>query len=61
MRLDTQVNFPGNCAEALRHEKHLGAKAGMMMTDAQAPDQSRISPEWGGAVVHRAFPLAIMN
>lgn len=53
MRLDTYINFRGNCATALQYyEKHLGAKAGMMMTHAQAPDQSKVGPEWKQAVLH---------
>ena len=53
MQMNTYVNFHGNCAEALRYyERHLGAKLGIMMTHAQSPDQSRISPEWRNAVLH---------
>ena len=45
MELTTYVNFNGKCAEAFRYyEKHLGAKMGMMMTHAQSPEQSRLSP-----------------
>jgi hypothetical protein len=45
--MNTYVNFSGTCAEPFRYyEKHLGAKVGMMMTHAQAPDQSRVNPEW---------------
>ena len=53
MKLSTYVNFAGKCAEAFRYyEKHLGAKIGMVMTHAQAPDQSRVSPDWKDAVLH---------
>jgi PhnB protein len=53
MKMNTYVNFAGTCAEALRYyEKHLGAKIGMMMTHGQAPDQSRLKPEWADAVLH---------
>jgi PhnB protein len=53
MRMNTYVNFRGNCAEAFRYyERHLGAKAGMMMTHAQSPDQSRVGPKWKDAVLH---------
>ena len=53
MRMNTYVNFGGNCAEAFRYyERHLGAKVGMMMTHAQSPDQSRVGPEWKDAVLH---------
>ena len=53
MRMNTYVNFGGNCAEAFRYyERHLGAKVSMMMTHAQSPDQSRVGPEWKDAVLH---------
>ena len=53
VRMNTYVNFRGNCAEAFRYyEKHLAAKVGMMMTHAQSPDQSHIGPEWREAVLH---------
>ena len=53
MRMYTYVNFAGRCAEAFRfYEQHLGAKIGMMMTHADAPDQTRVNPEWKHAVLH---------
>jgi PhnB protein len=53
MRMNTYVNFRGNCAEAFRYyEKHLAAKVGAMMTHAQSPDHSRVVPEWREAVLH---------
>jgi PhnB protein len=58
MKLNTYVNFAGTCAEAFRYyEKHLGAKAGMTMTHGQAPDQSRVNPEWKDAVLHARITL----
>ena len=58
MKLNTYVNFAGTCAEAFRYyEKHLGAKAGMMMTHGQSPDQSRVNPEWKDAVLHARISL----
>lgn len=53
MKMNIYVNFAGTCGEAFRYyEKHLGAKVGMMMTHGQAPDQSRVKPEWKDAVLH---------
>jgi PhnB protein len=47
------VNFPGTCAEAFRfYERHLGGTIGMMMTHGQAPDQSKVNPDWKDAVLH---------
>ena len=58
MKLNTYVNFAGTCAEAFRYyEKHLGGKIGMMMTHGQAPDQSRVNPEWMEAVLHARISL----
>ncbi len=58
MELQTYVNFAGKCAEAFRfYEKHLGAKIGMMMTHAQAPDQGRVDPEWKDAILHARLSL----
>ena len=58
MKLNTYVNFAGTCAEAFRYyEAHLGAKVGMMMTHGQAPDQSRVNPEWKDAVLHARISL----
>ena len=53
MKLTTYVNFPGTCAEAFRfYEQQLGGKIGMMMTHGQAPDQSKVKPDWKDAVLH---------
>jgi uncharacterized glyoxalase superfamily protein PhnB len=43
MKMQTYVNFAGNCAEAFRfYEEYLGGKIVMMMTHGQAPDQSQV-------------------
>jgi PhnB protein len=58
MKLNTYVNFAGVCAEAFRYyQKHLGAKVGMMMTHAQAPDQSRVNPAWKDMVLHARITI----
>ncbi len=58
MELQTYVNFAGTCAEAFRfYEQHLGAKIEMMMTHGQAPDQSKVKPEWKDAVLHAKLSL----
>ena len=59
MKLNTYVNFPGNCAEAFQfYEKHLGAKAGLMMTHAQLTVPSRLGPEWKDKVLHARIDIA---
>lgn len=58
MRMDTYVNFRGNCAEAIRYyETHLAAKLGMMMTHAQSPGKSRLGSEWKDAVLHARIAI----
>jgi PhnB protein len=58
MKMQTYVNFAGTCAEAFRfYEEHLGGKIGMMMTHGQAPDQSRVTPEWKDAILHARVSL----
>ena len=53
MKLNTYVNFSGTCAEAFRfYEQHLGGTITMMMTHGQAPNQSKVKPEWKDAVLH---------
>lgn len=59
MKMSTYVNFAGRCAEAFRfYEQHLGGKIGMMMTHGQAPDQSKVKPEWKDAVLHARISIA---
>ena len=58
MKLNTYVNFAGKCAETFHfYEEHLGGKIGMMMTNGQAPDQSRVNPEWKEAVLHARISI----
>lgn len=58
MKMSTYVNFAGKCAEAFRfYENHLGGKIGMMMTHGQAPDQTRVNPDWKDAVLHARLSL----
>jgi PhnB protein len=53
MKTNTYINFAGTCAEAFRYyEKHLGAKAGTMMTHGQLPDPSHLNPDWKDKVLH---------
>ena len=58
MTMTTYVNFAGNCAEAFHfYEKHLGGRIGMLMTHGQAPDQSRVNPEWKNVVLHARISI----
>lgn len=58
MKTTIYVNFPGTCADAFKfYEKHLGAKIGMMMTHAQSPAPSPLSPDWKNAVLHARITI----
>ncbi len=58
MRLNTYLNYGGNCAEAFRfYEQHLGGKITMMTKHGDAPGQSQARPEWKDAVLHARLLL----
>ena len=59
MKLNTYLNFPGNCREALQfYEKHLGAKNIMMMTFEEMPEPKNVPPGVSGnGVLHARFEL----
>ncbi|MGA2534869.1 MAG: VOC family protein [Terracidiphilus sp.] len=57
MRLNTYLNYGGNCAEAFRfYEEHLGGKITMMMTHAQMPDPSS-DPAWKDKILHARIEI----
>jgi PhnB protein len=59
MTMNTYVNFAGRCAEAFRfYEEQLGGQIGMMLTHGQAPDPSRVDPNWKDAVLHARVTIA---
>ena len=55
MKLYTQLNFGGNCEEALRfYEKHLGGKIVTMMNQSEAPG----APSGAGkAIIHARMDI----
>lgn len=58
MKLQTYLNFGGNCAQAFRfYEQHLGGKINMMMTHGQQPDPSAVSPELKDAILHAEMSI----
>lgn len=58
MRLNTYLNYGGNCAEAFRfYEEHLGGKITMMMTHGQMPNPSSIDAAWKDKVLHARIEL----
>lgn len=58
MKLNTYLNFGGNCAEAFRfYEKHLGGKITMVMTHGQMPSPDAVDPGWSDKVLHARIEL----
>jgi PhnB protein len=59
MKVNTYLNYGGNCAEAFRfYEKHLGGKIGMMMTHGEMPGQSsEVTSEWKKAILHASLTI----
>ena len=58
MRLNTFLNFGGNCEEAFRfYEQHLGGSITMLMRRAEAPDPA--AETWPGW--ERSIQYGIMN
>jgi PhnB protein len=58
MKLNSYLNYGGNCAEAFRfYEQHLDGKITMLMTHAQMPDPTGVNPEWADKVLHARLEL----
>jgi PhnB protein len=58
VRLNTYLNYGGNCAEAFHfYEEHLGAKIGMIMKHGDMPDPSKVPPEMKDAVLHAQITI----
>ena len=58
MRLNTYLNYGGNCAEAFRfYAEHLGGRIGMMMKHGEMPDPSKVQPEMKDAVLHAQITI----
>lgn len=59
MKLNTYINFGGNCAEAFRfYEKHLGGKIIMMMTFGDNPDAAKAHPNAKDLILHASMKIA---
>ena len=58
MKLNTYLNYGGNCAEAfLFYEKNLGGEIQMMTTHEQAPQAGNVPPEWNKAILHARITI----
>jgi PhnB protein len=63
MRLNTYLNYGGNCAEAFRfYEQNLGGKITMLMTHGENPvPNNNIPADWKKAVLHARISLGRME
>jgi PhnB protein len=58
VKLNTFLNFGGNCEQALRfYEQHLGGKVLMMMRRAEQPDQRVTWPGWEQTIQYAIMEL----
>ena len=58
MKLNTYLNYGGNCAQAFRfYEDHLGGKITMMMTHGQQPNAQNVPPDMQNAVLHARISI----
>ena len=58
MKLNTYLNFGGNCAEAFRfYEQHLGAKIDMMMKFSDMPGPAKAPPGMQDGVLHARITI----
>ncbi|HEX5481582.1 MAG TPA: VOC family protein [Terriglobia bacterium] len=53
MKLNTYLNYGGNCQQAFRfYEQHLDGRITMMKTHGEMPESPQVDPEWKNAVLH---------
>jgi PhnB protein len=58
MKLNTYLNYGGNCKEAFQfYEKHLGGKITMMMKHGEQPNAADVPPDWKNAILHARMTL----
>ena len=58
MRLNTYLNFGGNCEQAFRfYEQHLGGKITMLMRRAEQPDQPVTWPGWEQSIQYAVMTI----
>jgi PhnB protein len=58
MKLNTFLNYGGNCAQAFRfYEEQLGGKITMMMTQGELPGATNVPPERQKDILHARITL----
>jgi len=59
MKLETYLNYGGNCAEAFRfYEQHLGGKITTMMTHGEQPGLNQVPAELKNTIMHARITIA---
>lgn len=58
MRLNTYLNFGGNCEQAFRfYEQHLGGEITMLMRRAEQPNQTDTWPGWEQSIQYAIMKI----
>jgi len=58
MRLNTYLNYGGNCAQAFHfYAEHLGARIGMMMKHGDMPDPGKVQADLKDAILHAQITI----
>lgn len=58
MKLNTYVNYKGNCREAFEfYEKHLGGKITMISTFGDMWEKNKIPPDWDDKILHAQIEI----
>ena len=58
MKLNTYLNYGGNCEQAFRfYEQHLGGKITAMMTYGQMPNPAGVAPQMKDGILHARINL----
>jgi PhnB protein len=59
MKLNTYLNYGGNCEQAFRfYERHLDGKITMLMRRSEQPDQGATWPGWEQSVQYACMQIA---
>lgn len=58
MKLNTCLNYGGNCRQAFEfYQQHLGGKITVMLSHADSPALNQVPPEWQHSIVHARMNL----
>lgn len=58
MKMNVQLNFPGNCAEAFAFYKSVfGVNQAFVLKYSEGPQSSPADPSWNDKILHTSIPL----